>query len=153
MKGIHRHSTGTRDAALRRLTSANRWLIAGSIALTGILSEVAAQAFPGKKLGSAGAAGARTSTTTRHAPSASSEGFHPPEQAPQASGESQGAPESQAPQSGSGSSESPPRSGESAPPSSESSPPSSEATPPAETRAQPAPESSAESPPVVSGGS
>ena len=38
----------TRDAALRKLTRANRWLIAGSVALTGLLTEVAAQRVPRK---------------------------------------------------------------------------------------------------------
>ena len=32
---------------MRRLSSANRWLIAGSVALTGVLTDVAASAFPG----------------------------------------------------------------------------------------------------------
>lgn len=41
-----RHS---RDAGLRRLARANRWLIAGSALLTGVLTDVAAQAFPGHK--------------------------------------------------------------------------------------------------------
>ena len=36
-----------RDAALRRLDRVNRWLIAGSVALTGVFTEVAASAFPG----------------------------------------------------------------------------------------------------------
>lgn len=35
---------------LRRLRHANRWLIAGSAALTGVLTAVAASAFPGKTL-------------------------------------------------------------------------------------------------------
>ena len=37
----------TRDAALRRLHRVNRWLIAGSVALTGVFAEAAASAFPG----------------------------------------------------------------------------------------------------------
>jgi hypothetical protein len=40
--------TGARDAALRRLGVLNRWLIAGSLTLTGVLAEVAAHTFPGK---------------------------------------------------------------------------------------------------------
>jgi hypothetical protein len=44
------HGSQTRDAALRRLGRANRWLIAGSVTLTGVLAEVAAQAFPGKSV-------------------------------------------------------------------------------------------------------
>lgn len=42
------HSPNTRDAALRRLASLNRWLIAASAALTGLFAAVAATAFPGK---------------------------------------------------------------------------------------------------------
>jgi hypothetical protein len=44
------HTSRSRDAALRRLHRANRWLIAGSATLTGVLTAVAASAFPGKTL-------------------------------------------------------------------------------------------------------
>ena len=44
------HTSRSRDAALRRLSRANRWLIAGSATLTGVLTAVAASAFPGKTL-------------------------------------------------------------------------------------------------------
>ncbi len=44
------HTPRSRDAALRRLARANRWLLAGSAALTGVLTAVAASAFPGKTL-------------------------------------------------------------------------------------------------------
>jgi hypothetical protein len=37
-----------RDAGLRRLTRIKRWLIVGSVTLTGALSAVAAHAFPGQ---------------------------------------------------------------------------------------------------------
>ena len=46
-------NASSRDAALRRLTRVNRWLIAASVTLTGVLTEVAAQAFPGKTIGAA----------------------------------------------------------------------------------------------------
>jgi hypothetical protein len=42
-----RDTTLARDAALHRMRRANRWLIAGAVALTGLLTDVAAQAFPG----------------------------------------------------------------------------------------------------------
>ena len=89
MRGIHKHSSHTRDAALRRLTSANRWLIAGSVALTGILAEVAAQAFPGKKLASASAAATKRKASAPRTGERSpqSQEFHPPEAAPEASGQ------------------------------------------------------------------
>ena len=44
------HTTHARDAALRKLRRLNRWMIAGSIALTGVLADVAANAFPGKTI-------------------------------------------------------------------------------------------------------
>jgi hypothetical protein len=37
-----------RDAGLRRLTRIKRWLLVGSVTLTGALSAVAAHAFPGQ---------------------------------------------------------------------------------------------------------
>lgn len=49
MRIPHRsHTTHTRDASLRDLQRINRWMIAGSVILTGVLSDVAANAFPGK---------------------------------------------------------------------------------------------------------
>ena len=42
------HRTHNRDGPLRRLTLINRWLIAGSVTLTGVLTDVAAHAFPSK---------------------------------------------------------------------------------------------------------
>jgi hypothetical protein len=43
----HTASLG-RDAALNRMRRANRWLITAAVAVTGVLTEVAAQAFPGR---------------------------------------------------------------------------------------------------------
>ena len=57
------HSTHTRDSSLRKLSVLNRWLIAGSVTLTGVLTDVAAHAFPGKK---------STAPATEHAPSSRS---------------------------------------------------------------------------------
>jgi hypothetical protein len=42
------HSAQARDAGLGKLTLIRRWLIAGSVTLTGVLTAVAAHAFPGK---------------------------------------------------------------------------------------------------------
>jgi hypothetical protein len=76
MRIPHRsHTTHTRDAALRDLQRINRWMIAGSVILTGVLSDVAANAFPGKTVKHTSAtsgkatkkksgAGAKTKTTT-----------------------------------------------------------------------------------------
>jgi hypothetical protein len=146
MRGIHRHSSDTRDAALLRLTRVNRWLIAGSVTLTGVLAEVAAQAFPGKKLATASAAATnhKAASRERHPPEAP-EALHPPEQAPQSSSEAPAeAQAQQAERSEGGAPESTPQSPESAP--------SAESAPPAETAA---PESAPreEAPPVVSGAS
>jgi hypothetical protein len=44
------HTPRTRDVALRRLRSANRWLYAGSAGLTGLFTALAANAFPGKTI-------------------------------------------------------------------------------------------------------
>jgi hypothetical protein len=78
------HTTHTRDAALRELNRLTRWLIAGSIVLTGVLSDVAASAFSGKstkhssKTTSAGATHHK-----EHKPSGTSTGvLKPPAQAP-----------------------------------------------------------------------
>lgn len=56
-----------RDAALRRVTHARRWVIAGAIGLTGVFSAVASQAFPGRSLK------ATTTTTGAAAPSTSAQ--------------------------------------------------------------------------------
>lgn len=78
------HSTSSRDRALRRLSLSTRWLIAGSVALTGALSEVAAHAFPGKtvKIGAHGAAKSRR--PAHHSPHGSASSLAPPAQAPRA---------------------------------------------------------------------
>lgn len=39
-----------REAGLRRLLLAKRWVLAGSVALTGLLAGIAANAFPGKTI-------------------------------------------------------------------------------------------------------
>lgn len=54
------HTTHTRDAALQQLHRMNRWLLAGSVLLTGAFTEVAAHAFPGRTVKKTAAAGART---------------------------------------------------------------------------------------------
>ena len=130
-----------RDWALRRLSRTNRWLIAASVALTAVLAEVAAQAFPGKTI-----AAARTRQTSPGARAGGrSEGstgpLRPPSQAPQAAPEADG-------EQGAGSApgQEPAPSQQSAP-SQEAAPnqeavPSQEPAPPAEPSA-----------PVVSGGS
>jgi hypothetical protein len=148
------HTTHTRDAALRELRRMNRWMIAGSIVLTGVLSDVAANAFPGKTL-KAIKTPAKKGTSSSHKSNSPTKTtpLKPPAQAPKAA--EAPAPSTQSPPSSESSraSESAPAqepapSQESTPPSQESSPPS--ATPEASRESAPAQEPSA---PVVSGGS
>ena len=129
-----RHSAQTRDAALRRLGRANRWLIAGSLALTAVLAEVAAQAFPGKSLHGSSTSGTtgrsanpRGSGTGSPTGSANSVELHPPAQAPESAPEEESAPpaesSSQEPAGGAQPSEQEPAPAQQQPQRSESSPP------------------------------
>jgi hypothetical protein len=147
-----------RDAALRKLTRINRWLIAGSFTLTAALSEVAAQAFPGKTIPtpsaakkSSGAPRPRHRSDSSAGSSATSPGsLHPPARAPQAAPQSAPAPDSAPARQSPPAKESSPAQ-ESAP--AEKSAPAKEPAPaqePAPTSEPPAQESPA---PVVSGGS
>jgi hypothetical protein len=88
---LRRHTTHTRDAALRQLHRANRWVIAGSVLLTGVLADVAANAFPGKTIKHAGSARARAKHTGTASAKTSTGVLKPPAEAPKAS-ESSGAP-------------------------------------------------------------
>lgn len=80
-----------RDAALRRLSLAKRWILAVSLALTGALVGLAANAFPGKTLKTPGSASGATSEQGAAGSSSSSEGssssLTPAEQAPQSAEE------------------------------------------------------------------
>jgi hypothetical protein len=150
------HTTDTREAALRQLHRINRWLVAGSVVLTGAFVEAAAHAFPGRatknastsKVKRTGARVGSPSRTTTHP-------LQPPAQAPQATTES--SPSSQSAPS----QESPAASQEPAPeaaPTQEAAPAheSAEAEEPAPAQeSAPAHESAPaeESAPVVSGGS
>lgn len=82
------HTTRTRDAALRRLGHVNRWLIAGSAALTGAFTAVAANAFPGrtvKPVTTSSAAHASRTSSGRSRASHASGALKPPAQAPRTS--------------------------------------------------------------------
>jgi hypothetical protein len=131
---MRNHTTHTRDAALRDLHRMNRWMIAGSVLLTGVLSDVAAHAFPGKTVKAKTSAKAPSSTPTKHHSSTSTGVLKPPDQAPKTSTEA-------TPPQEAGSSESAPAH-ESAP-APESSPAPAQESAPAQEPA----------PPVVSGGS
>jgi hypothetical protein len=84
------HTTHTRDAALRQLHRINRWLIAGSVVLTGVFAEAAAHAFPGRTTKAASLGKAKRSGARNRGASGTSTAkpLQPPAQAPQASGES-----------------------------------------------------------------
>ena len=99
---MRNHTTHTRDAALLRLSRINRWLVAGSIVLTGVLADVAAQAFPGKTKRSSASSSAHRSTTHKSAPTGV---LARPEQSPEAStgSESSSGGESSSSESSSGS--------------------------------------------------
>jgi outer membrane biosynthesis protein TonB len=149
-----RHSSSGRDAALGRLRWLNRSIIAGSVALTGIFADTAANTFAGGTPHAKGASVGKASNTTQPANSKTEAGppLAPPSESPQQAQTPQGEPEPEAtptqepaPQT----SESEPRSEQPAEaPNSEAAP--AESTPaPAESTPAPAQEEA----PVVSGAS
>lgn len=85
---MRRHHTHTRDSSLRRLSVANRWLLGGSVALTGVLTEVAAQAFPGKAKPSSSSTAHHAAHAKAHEPrptTTTQKSIAPPAEAPRAS--------------------------------------------------------------------
>jgi outer membrane biosynthesis protein TonB len=159
-------SSRARDAGLRKLVLAKRWLLAGSVTLTGGLTAILANAFPGRTIKSSDAgaanvghsskASSKASTPDRHTQSSpgSSGSLQPPAQAPQSTTPQESAPahESTPAQEPAPAQESTPAH-ETAP--AQESPPAKESAPAPEPvpvehsePAQPAPEA-----PVVSGGS
>lgn len=81
------HTNRTRDAALRRLALANRWLIAASAAVTGLFTALAAHAFPGRKLSAhaprASHTGKVATSSSQSSPKSPTQSLKPPQQAPQ----------------------------------------------------------------------
>lgn len=145
------HTTHSRDAALRELHRINRWMIAGSVVLTGVLSDVAANAFPGKTV-KAGASPKKAHKASAHKPKSthtSTGVLRPPEQAPQSSTEATQSAESVPSHESAPAEEAVPPAEETAPSTeapAEESAPAQESLPAQE--AAPEPEA-----PVVSGGS
>lgn len=82
--GARKLAIKMRDAALHRLLLAKRWILAVSVALTGALVGLAANAFPGKTVKTA-AAGANTGASGSSEGTSSEGSLTPPEQAPQGS--------------------------------------------------------------------
>jgi hypothetical protein len=76
-----------RDAAVRRLTRYKRWLLAGTAALAGALTVVAADAFPGRSgnRATASPAGSPASTAPGQAAESQESQLRRPEQEPQVS--------------------------------------------------------------------
>jgi len=80
------HTTHTRDEALRGLHRINRWMIAGSVALTAVLADVAANAFPGKTVKRSPASSSAAQTNAHRSSQQTSTGvLRAPEQAPRSS--------------------------------------------------------------------
>jgi hypothetical protein len=145
------HTTHARDSSLRRLGRINRWLLAGSVTLTGVLTEVTAHAFPSKSKASKAtskmnaAKGHLQHKDSSKGSSSSSKSIHPPAQAPQAAPE----PEAEAAPETAHESAAEPAPEREAPPAEEPAP-ARERAPEHEAAPEPAPEAEA---PVVSGGS
>ncbi len=84
-----------REMGLRRLVLAKRWILAASVALTGLLAGLAANAFPGKtiKTSASGSAGVRSagegSASADSSSESSSRSLSAPEQEPQAGEENE----------------------------------------------------------------
>lgn len=152
MPPIHANA---RDVALARLSRANRWMIAGSVALTAVFSEVAANALPGR--------GSKAGTTSGARAHDDGESLKSPSEAPRASTTPEVSPSQEAPpieQPSPDPSQSTPQESEESEEAQEAAPPHETAPPaeqsaPTEERAspEPAPAPTEASPPVVSGGS
>lgn len=82
------HTPHTRDVALRKLKSVNRWVIACSAALTGVFAAAAANAFPGHTLKSGDKAKGTATEGSSGAHSGSTR-LRPPARAPESSEEAQ----------------------------------------------------------------
>lgn len=144
-------TVNARDTALRKLSRINRFLIAGSVTLTAVLADVAANAFPGKTLHAHPQAKAKGTTARHHSKSPSSAGststdsqLRPPAKAPEA------APE---PKTESGSGEESAPASEAAPAEETTPTPTRESAPTPEPAPAEEPAPAQESAPVVSGGS
>jgi hypothetical protein len=151
-----RHSSSGRDSALGRLRWINRSIIAGSVALTGIFADTAANTFAGGTPHAKGARNDKASTPKTPTHTATSPGpLAPPSESPQQAQAPQGEPEPEATPT----QEAAPQSSESAPQaeqpaegqSSEPQPSEAQQTEPAPAESTPAP--AQEEAPVVSGAS
>lgn len=146
------HTTHTRDAALRELNRLTRWLIAASVVLTGVLSDVAASAFSGKTTKHTTAKKSTKHKAHKTFKKSAAGALKPPAQTPTTPTETQ-PPQEATPESAPA--QEPAPSNESAP--THESAPAQEAAPESAPAQEAAPEQTAppaeESGPVVSGGS
>ncbi len=142
----------SRDRSLQRLSRLNRWLVAGSVALTALLTELTAHAFPATPKAANGNS-TRAHNGHRSPPhsggSSTAKELRPPAQAPQSSGPSSTGDE-QASGSAAPSHESAPQATESQQAAEEPAPAHEAPPPEPEIHREPTPEPQA---PVVSGGS
>jgi hypothetical protein len=67
-------SMTARDAGLALISRINRWLIAGAVAFSGLISLAAAQAFHGRSLSTAGSSASPSSSSSPQAPVSNSGG-------------------------------------------------------------------------------
>ncbi len=143
-----RHSSSGRDAALDRLRVINRSILAGSVALTAIFADTAANTFAGgtSQAKRASARHASASKKSKAADPARPSPLLPPAESPSGSSEHEPEPEATPTQEPAPSSEAAPQTEETAPEVQATEEPRVEAEP------EQAPEEAAE-PPVVSGGS
>jgi outer membrane biosynthesis protein TonB len=92
MRAHDAHNSRARDSSLRKLTKVNRWLLAASVALTGLFAEAATHAFPGKNTAHAASTAAKhmraRSVHPHHAAPTHTKSLSPPQQLPQATTES-----------------------------------------------------------------
>jgi outer membrane biosynthesis protein TonB len=137
-----RHSSSGRDAALARLRWINRSIIAGSVALTGIFADTAANTFAGGTPHAGRADHGRAASAKHSSSTGAATPLAPPREAPQQAASPQHEPEPE-----------PTPTQEQAPKTSE---PAPQAEQPAEAQhaeAPPAPEPAREEAPVISGAS
>jgi hypothetical protein len=96
------NSSQAREAGLRRLVLARRWIVTGSVTLAGVLAAVAANAFPGKTIkpsgaqatsgGSSGEASSGAGEQSDESSERSPGSVTPPEQAPESAEGQESAP-------------------------------------------------------------
>ena len=89
------NQAGVRELARRKLARINRMLVAGSVALTAVFAEAAAQAFPGRTASTRATAkhgGAKVAKQQTTHTSTTASQLSPPASVPQAQAESSAAP-------------------------------------------------------------